>query len=109
MKKILLIVALCLLPLSAHADDDVIKLPGNAEYRPGNGTVVVESYDTKDIIYRRLVNPRYGREYYNYNRYNRVPSNDAASVCANIERDRKRERCFEDYREERQKLIEKYN
>ena len=109
MKKILLIAALCLLPLSAHAEGDVITLPGNAEYRPGNGTVVVESYDTKDIIYRRLVNPRYGREYYNYNRYNRVPSNDAASVCGNIERDRKRERCLEDYREERQKLIEKYN
>jgi hypothetical protein len=109
MKKILLIAALCFLPLAAHADDDVIKLPGNAEYRPGNGTVVVESYDTKDIIYRRLINPRYGREYYNYNRYNRLPSNDAASVCGNIERDRKRERCLEDYREERQKLIEKYN
>ena len=106
MKKILLIAALCLLPLAAHADDDVIKLPGNAEYRPGNGTVVVESYDTKDIIYRRLINPRYGRYHYNYNR---VPSNDAASVCGNIERDRKRERCLEDYREERQKLIEKYN
>lgn len=109
MKKILLIAALCLLPLAARADDGVIKLPGNAEYRPGNGAVVIESYDTKDIIYRRLVNPRYGR-YYHYN-YNRIPSNagDVAAVCGNIERDRKRERCMEDYREERAKLIKKYN
>ncbi len=114
MKKALLIAVLCIAAVPARAESEVIHLPGNAQVRTNsnNSNVVIKGYDTDSVIYRRLINP--GQDTYTYRRYNnrynnRMPSNDAATICGGVERERKRERCIEDVMEERQKLMKKYN
>jgi hypothetical protein len=107
MKKALFILALCLASFTAHAEERVVPLEGNAELRLGgnNGRAVYRGYDTDDLIYRRLVNPHAGSR----NRIRNIPTNDMSAICGHIERDRKRERCVEDVMEEREKLIRRYN
>ena len=111
MKKALLIAVLCLTAAPAFAESEVINLPGNAKVVTGgnNDSVVIRGYDTDDILYRRLINPNAGTYNYRPRNSNRIPNNDAAAICGGIERDRKRERCIEDVREEREKLTKKYN
>jgi len=104
MRLILPIMAMCLLPLAAHAEERIIQLEGNAQMRVGGDSpnYIYRGYNNDDLIYRRLINPRAEPR----NTIRTLSTND---ICGGIERDSRRERCARDVLKERQKLIRKYN
>ena len=112
MKKILVIAVLLSMPLTAHAEERVIQLEGNAKViTDGNdGRYVYRGYDTDELIKRRLLG--YDDQFYYRNKNNRVRTNDYSSICGGADRASERRRCRDDVRDlnkDRNELYRKYN